>query len=876
MRLVIRRIRALEGPNVFADSPALVVTLEAVDAGDVAAIETEVAARLEGFASLEPAGDDDRFPLASLAARTAQALARAVGAGGETCAVAPTDDGLVNAAISYGSEDACRYLLPVAVRTIEAAVGGPDVDIAAALEEARAIVRETGLGLSTLAIVEAAARRGIPWRRIGPGSLVQLGYGRHRRFILAAQSDRTRAIAVDIAGDKFLTKQLLEEHSIPVPGGRIVRSVEEAIAALEELRVPLAVKPYDGRQGKGVSLNITTHREVVEAFRVAREYSREVLVEETLQGRDFRVLVVDGRMIAAAERVPARVTGDGASTIAQLVEAENRNPLRGDGHEKALTKHDLDDVAIAFLERNGLTPESVPAAGATVFLRENANLSKGGTALDVTDAIHPEIRAMCERVARLIGLDICGIDLITEDITKPVSERGGVIEVNAAPGLRMHLHPSEGTPRDVGGAIVQMLYPDGENGRVPLIAITGTNGKTTVTRMVAHAVAGAGAVAGVTTTDGIWIGGREIVRGDTTGPSSARMVLSDPTVEVAVLETARGGITRRGLGWDWCDVGVMTNVREDHIGQDGIETLDDLLRIKRIVAERVREGGTLVLNADDARLAALPSDPKVAARPKRIVFFSLESDSPVVERHVAEGGSAYVLRDGWLVERSDGSSSRLVRADEIPATLGGAARYQIANVLAAMAACRAIGLDAAAFVRAMLTFSHTEHNPGRTNLYEVEDVYVLLDYGHNPDAFEAVSAMASRWADRLRIGIVGLPGDRDESVVRAASRAAAAAFDRIIVREDVDLRGREPGEIPELIRSVIEAERPEAHVSVIPGEPEALDAALGEAGKGGVVVWFYEKLEPALQLLAERGARPVGGLGAREPWTRERGLPSSP
>jgi cyanophycin synthetase len=856
MRVI--RLRALDGPNVFTADPALVMTIEAEKAGGEE-IESKVGERLAGLAPHDPPGEDERHPLASLVARTARALVVAAGAGGRSWAVAPDEGGRMAVAVTYTSEEAARFVMPAAVRLVERAARGEPDDAAAAVNEARRIVEETALGPSTRAIVDAAAARGIPWRRLGRGSLVQLGYGRHRKFVLAAQSDLTRAIGVDIAADKLLTKQLLDDAAIPVPRGTVVRTAEEAVLALETLRVPVAVKPFDGRQGQGVSLNLETPEQVAEGFRVAREYSREVLVEETLQGNDFRALVVGGRLVAAAERVPAHVVGDGRRTIAELVETENRNPLRGEGHGRALTRLELDEIALAYLSRCGFEPESVPPDSETVYLRENANLSKGGTAVDVTDRVHPSVRETCERVARIVGLDICGVDLIADDMSEPLGDRAGIIEVNAAPGLRMHLHPSAGTPRDVGRAIVDMLYPEGD-GRVPIVAVTGTNGKTTVTRMIAHAFARRGDVVGVTTTDGIWIAGRELAKGDLTGPHSARMVLSEPTLDVAVLETARGGIVRRGLGWDWCDVAVITNVQADHIGQDGITSVDDLLRVKRIVADRVRAGGTVVLNADDERLARIAADARVTSGSRRVALFSLDAGSPLVARHVEAGGAAFVREGEWLVERVRDASTRLVRTIALPAALGGRAAYQVANALAAAAACRARGLEPAAVADALASFGSDGQNPGRASLYRVGETWLMLDYGHNPDAFEAVGAVAAAWPG-TRVGVVGLPGDRDDSVVVEAARAASRGFDRIVVREDRDRRGREPGEVPELVRGEIARVRPHLPVAVVPDEGEAVARAIADAGSDGLVVWFYEKLAAAEQILGALGAAPANHDG---------------
>jgi cyanophycin synthetase len=479
-----------------------------------------------------------------------------------------------------------RFLLETAVEIVEKLLADESLENlqklkAETLAEARKLVALYELGPSTRSIVEAAKRRNIPVRRIGEGSLIQLGYGKNLNRIQAAMTSRTSAIATEIAGDKELTKQILRQAEIPVPYGETVCSIGELVRAFRKIGAPVAVKPLDGRQGKGVSLNLLTEDDVKTAFEISTEFTKRVLIEEMFTGRDYRVLVVNGKMIAASERVPPFVVGDGNSSIAALVEKENQNPLRGEGHEKPLTKLKTDEIAVAHLAKKGLTLDSVPAAGEMTTLRGGCNLSTGGSAKDVTDVVHPSIRKTCERAARVVGLDICGVDLVVPDISQPFAKgAGGIIELNAAPGLRMHLQPSEGKPRDVGEAIIEGLYPKNAESRIPIVSITGTNGKTTVTRMISHVFSTGGKRVGMTTTSGIWIGGDCITTGDTTGPNSARAVLSDPTVEVAVLETARGGIVKRGLGYDWSDVAVITNIQHDHIGQDGIEEVEDLLYIK--------------------------------------------------------------------------------------------------------------------------------------------------------------------------------------------------------------------------------------------------------------------------------------------------------
>jgi cyanophycin synthetase len=762
--------------------------------------------------------------------------------------------------IEYKAEKGTKRLLLMAAEIIESltlrTTGGP-FPLEKRLDEVRELIARSEFGPTTKAITEAATRRGIPWKRVGEGSLVQLGYGKHRRFIQAAMTERTSSVAADIASDKELTKTLLRDAGIAVPRGTLAQSEAEAIEALEVVGAPIVVKPYNMNQGKGVSLNLTTAAQVAQAYRIAKQYATKVVAERQFAGRDYRVLVINGKAAAASERVPAHVVGDGERTIAELVEAVNRRPERGEDHERPLTKIAIDATMMEFMKRRRLTLGHRPEPGEIVYLRECANLSTGGTARDVTDLIHPQVAAMCERAARIIGLDICGVDLILDDIAKPPGPDNGVIEVNAAPGLRMHVSPSEGRSRNVGVAIIDMLYPDGETGRIPIISITGTNGKTTITRMVSHALSEKGMIVGMATTDGIYIGGALVVEGDTTGPRSAQTVLSDPSVEIAVLETARGGIVRGGLGYDWSDISVISNVRLDHLGQDGIETLDDLLYIKALVAERVRKGGTLIINADDERLAKLACDELVARPKKNVVYFSMRPPHVLIRRRLDAGGTAYLYKDGWIVEAVGGAETRVVRASDIPVTLGGVASFNIANALAAVAVCRAQGLSREEVAEALRGFRGDLHNEGRAGLFEIRGGYALLDYGHNPDAFTAVCQMAATWRGRRVTGVIGVPGDRDDMVIEQAGRAAARGFQRIIIKEDRDPRGRRRGEIADLLRRAVMNEAPGRDLRVALDEVAAMRIAIEEIEPGDVVVIFYEKLDPALSLLKQFGARPA-------------------
>ncbi len=876
----ISEIRTLTGANVYSYNPVLIMKLYLDELTDkesyeIAGFNERLLERLPAVyehhcAKGRPGGFVERLKegtyFGHIIEHIALELTGMAGIGvthGKTRYAGET--GCYNVIVEYQSAKATRYLLETAVEFVEALIRDEFFDLQSRIRQASKIAAKTDLGPSTAAIVEAAKRRGIPSLRIGNGSLVQLGYGKQRKFIQAAMSDHSSAVAVEVACDKELTKTLLRQAALPVPYGEVINSEAAAVQAFKSLHAPVVTKPLNGNQGRGVSLNLTSVAQVEKAFRIAQEDSGEVVIEEMLQGRDYRVLVINQQMVAAGERVPAHVVGDGEHTIEQLIEIVNQDPLRGDGHDKSLTKITVDPVLLECLRKYGFSLQSVPQKDETVFLRECANLSTGGTAKDVTDTVHPEVTAMCERAARTIGLDICGIDLILHDIAEPLQPTDGIVEINAAPGLRMHLSPSEGNGRNVGDVIVDMLYPEGETGRIPVISVTGTNGKTTITRLIAQILQTTGKTVGMTTTDGIYINHERIAKGDTTGPRSAQTILSDPAVEVAVLETARGGLLRNGLAYDWSDISIISNIRLDHIGQDGIETLDDLLHIKQLLAERVREGGTLILNADDERLATLPEHPKVCNSKKNIVFFSMHPDHVVIKKHTDAGGTAYVLDRGWIVEVKDKVKTRLLRAADIPITLNATASYQIANALAAVAACRAYGLAGETIVEALANFDSNEHNAGRSNLYQVGAGYVLVDYGHNPDAFTSVCRLAAEWQGRRVTGVIAVPGDRDNSVVEQAGRAAAQGFHRLIIKEDEDLRGRDSGEVANLLYKAARAVIPGIECHIVLNEAEALRQAIRELEPEEMVVIFYETLEVVQKLLTEAGAVPINKIPDMKP-----------
>ncbi len=740
-----------------------------------------------------------------------------------------------------------------AVEIVSKLLRGEAVSIEPIIREIRTIIDRTELGPSTAALVQAAKARQIPVLRIGAGSLVQLGYGANQKRIQATTTANTGCIAADIACDKILTKEVLELAGVPVPAGGAVATPEEAAAVAAALGYPVVVKPHNGNQGKGVTLNLRSAREVKAAFRLATHYSDQVIIEKYIDGKHYRIIVVNGKVEAAAERLPAFITGDGQSTIRQLVERENSNPQRGEGHARPLTRIAVDAVVLMHLARQGLNVDTIPAAGQQVFLRENANLSTGGIAIDVTDRLHPDNAALALRVAAAIGLDIAGIDLVAEDIARPVlGGHGAVIEVNAAPGIRMHHYPSAGQPREVAAAIIDGLFPPPARARIPLVAITGTNGKTTTTRMIAAILQAQGLRVGMTTTDGVYIDGVLVRKGDTTGPASARLVLTDPSVEAAVLETARGGIIRQGLAYDWSDVGIITNITNDHLGLDGVETLDDLADAKALVVETVRRDGYAVLNADD------PYCTDLARRVRsHIIYFSLEESSLVIRRHLSQGGTGVFVRDGLIVlAQGETQESGVLHTREIPATHGGIAAHNVQNALAAVAAATGLGIELDTIRTALSGFtSSVAVNPGRMNIFDILDFRVIIDYGHNHDGYAKVLRTIAQMGAARRVGVITIPGDRDDDYLRTSGAIAAKGFDHIIIKEDGDRRGREPGEIARLmLEGVLSGGMPPSEVEVILPEKDALRHAMEHSQPGDVIVVFYEVFSDVLSVVQEVGA----------------------
>ena len=753
-----------------------------------------------------------------------------------------------------------------AFNLVKGLVEGTRTDGAAVAAGLSRLAAVTELGPSTASIVQAARRRGIPVIRQSDDSLVQLGYGKYRRFVRATVTDRTPCLGTDLAGDKTAAKKILNEGGLPVPLGGAAATEEEAVGLASALGFPVVVKPRNGNQGKGVSLDLRSEADVRRAFAAATRHDKEVVVEQFVRGRQYRFLVVNGKVEAVAERRPASVVGDGRSTIAALVEEVNRDPDRGEEHEKRLTKMKIDPEALLALSKQGYTPEAVPASGTVVLLRENANLSTGGTARDVTDEAHPYNREMVIRAVELLNLDVAGVDVVARDISRPMDEDGGaIIEVNAAPGLRMHLHPSEGQPRPVAEAVVDYLFPERTNARVPICAITGTNGKTTVTRLVGFGLGQQGKCVGMTTTEGVFVGGRQVAKGDTTGPRSARIVLSDPKVEVAVLETARGGILRGGLAFDWCDVAVVTNVAWDHVGLDGVDDLEDLVHIKSLLVEAVPEHGWAVLNADDPLVLGM------ADRCYGSVFlFSVKGDNLTLRRHVLGGGRAMFLKRGVLTLATPEGETPLLHYRRIPCTWNGKARYNIENAMAAAGALHCLGLSVEAIVNCLKEFGTVPAaNQGRAEMRAVAGRKILVDYGHNTPALKALLPFIKALGARRTIGVITAPGDRPSDDLYGFGLTAARGFTRLVIREDEDKRGRQPGETAGLLwRGARDAGMPPESVSMVLSEKDAIRTAMEMCGPEDLVVVLYEKYEKLDRVLRELDAemgRPAQAVGADAP-----------
>ncbi|WP_395633226.1 cyanophycin synthetase [Flavobacterium sp.] len=756
--------------------------------------------------------------------------------------------GIYNVVFSYTEESVGMFAAESSVAIAEALIAGTNYDVEADIQKMREIRERVRLGPSTGSIVDEAVARDIPWIRLGTNSLVQLGYGVNQMRFQATITCKTSNIAVDIACNKEETKRMLDLASIPVASGSICVDEEDLENTIKKIGYPIVIKPLDGNHGKGASINVVTWEDAVSGLAYAQKYSRRVIVEKFITGFDFRVLVIDNKLVAAAKREPAHVMGDGKQTIQQLIDETNRDPRRGYGHENVLTQIDVDRDTLDLLEKLNYTVDSIPKNGEIVYLKSTANLSTGGTSIDVTDMMHPENIFLCERISRVIGLDICGIDIMAENLTQPLKENGGcILEVNAAPGFRMHLAPSEGLPRNVAAPVIDMLYPPGKPSRIPIIAVTGTNGKTTTTRLLAHIVKNNGYKVGFTTSDGIYIQNHMMEKGDTTGPLSAEYILKDPTVEFAVLETARGGILRSGLGFSRCDIAIITNIQEDHLGLADIHTLDDLARVKSVVVRSVKKDGWAILNAEDEQCLKIANELSC-----NIAYFSMDENNPTVQKFAKEGKIVAVYENGFITIKKGEWKIRVERATHVPLTLGGKAKFMIANALAATLASYLWGFKTEDISLSLQTFiPSAAQTPGRMNIFDFKKFKVLIDFAHNPAGYRGVEEYLATVEASKKIGIIAGVGDRRDEDIRECATIAARMFDHIIIRQEKHLRGRTEDEIIGLIMDGINASGRNVTHEIITKEVEAIKHAINSAQDGTFITALSDVVTNAIEIVQE-------------------------
>ena len=739
-----------------------------------------------------------------------------------------------------------KYAAKASFRIAEALIAGEEYDLEEDIMNMKEIRQNEGLGPSTGSIIKEAEARNIPWIRLNRYSLCQLGYGANQKRIQATVTSQTSNIGVDLACDKEETKLLLEQAEVPIPKGDIIRTERGLEEAVEYVGFPLVIKPVNGNHGRGITTDINSMEEAIIAFKEAKEISRLVIVEKFITGDDYRLLVINNKLVAAAKRTPAHVIGDGKSTIQELVDEVNKDERRGYGHEKVLTEISINSLTLELLKENNLSPESVVAKGEFVKLKSTANLSTGGTAEDVTDLIHPYNIFMAERISKIIGLDICGIDIMAHDLTKPISESGGaVLEVNAGPGFRMHLQPTDGLPRNVGGHVVDMLFPPGSDSRIPIIAVTGTNGKTTTTRLIAHIAKMRGKKVGYTTTDGVYIQNRLLMTGDCTGPVSAEFVLKDPTVNFAVLECARGGILRAGLGFKKCDIGIVTNVAGDHLGLKGIHTIDQLAKVKGVIPETVHKDGYSVLNADDDRVYAMRNNIE-----SKFALFSMDEENPRILRHCRNNGVSSIYENGYITIIKGEWKMRVAKAVNVPLTKGGKASFMIQNVLAAVLATYLQGFSIEDIKVAIESFIPSpSQTPGRLNMFNFNKFDVLLDYAHNPAGLRALHKYVEKLDGKPKVGIIAGIGDRRKQDNFELGQIAAEMFDEIIIRQDRNLRGKEEEELIKEIHDGIIDIDPKKPVKIIPKESEAIKYAIENAKDDSLVVVSSDVVPAALNMV---------------------------
>lgn len=854
--MIVERVRVLRGPNlwnrctcieaqVFCEEDERAFPLNSP-------LEIAIRAQFPNVGPWRSTGNEDMLSLAHFLGRVCLKLQTEAGCPVTFMHVSDSiRPGYYRVVVQYDEEDVATKAMDAAIALIEAVRKDEGYDVKTVLAELHELYDDIKLGPSTGSIVQAAVRRGIPYRRLTQGSLVQFGWGVKQRRIQAAEVDTTSAISEAIAQDKDLTKNLLHAAGIPVPEGRLCETFEEAVETLKALGGAVAVKPSDGNQGKGVTVNVLDEEHLRVAYDAAKEYGNGIpIVERFIPGHDYRFLVVGNQLVAAARREPPNVVGDGVHTVRELVDITNQDPRRGEGHGSSLTKIKIDAIAVARIKKQGYTPDDVIPKGVRIVLRNNANLSTGGTATDVTDSVHPLMAAKVVQAAQQIGIDICGVDVVCERVDIPLHEQGGgIVEVNAAPGLRMHLEPSYGKGRDVGEAVIQMMYGPNDQGRIPLVAVTGTNGKTTTVRLISHIMKQHGLTVGYTGTEGVYVGDHMLDSGDCSGPKSATKVLMHPDCDAAVMECARGGLLREGLGFDLSDVAIVTNIGEgDHLGLNFIESVEDLALVKSVIIQNVSPSGLAVLNADD------PHCVDMARRtPGTVLFFSTLADSKIIAIHRAQGKPTCNLEGQRIRLSLKGKESYFDLAD-IPVTENGLFDFQVANVMCAIAACMQLDIPVETIKAALKVFEcDAKSVPGRFNRFKHKGGTVIADYGHNPDAIAALVKTLSKVPSNTRRIVLSAAGDRRDVDITEQGRIAGGFFKHVVLYEDACLRGRENGSTFELLKQgIAQADRPAGQVvETIVGEFAAIQKALDSADTGDVTLVLVDQVNEALNYIAQ-------------------------
>jgi cyanophycin synthetase len=861
--MIIEKIQVLRGPNIWSIRRGKLIQMR-LTLGELEELPTN---KIEGFGERmqallpslynhrcspgEPGGFLQRVQTGTWMGHVIEHIALEIQTlAGMYCGFGRTREtktpGTYNVVFNYQEEKVGVFAAEAAVKIAQALIDGVAYDIESDLLQMRQIREKTSLGPSTGSIVQEAISRDIPWIRLNNQSLVQLGYGVNQVRFRATITEKTSSIAVDIAGNKEQTKQILEEQAIPVAKGITISNVEQVQQAINYIGFPLVFKPLNGNHGRGATINVKTYQAAVQAYEHAAIISKKVIVEKFITGYDFRILVIDNKMVAAAQRVPANVVGNGELSIQQLIDEENKDERRGYGHENVLTEISVDRDTLALLEKLNYTLDSIPPKKEIVYLKSTANLSTGGSSIDVTDLVHPQNVFFCERISRVIGLDICGIDIMAQNLTEPLTENGGVVlEVNAAPGFRMHLAPSEGLPRNVAAPVIDMLYPPGKSSRIPIIAVTGTNGKTTTTRLIAHIAKTTGCRVGYTTSDGIYVQNTMMLKGDTTGPQSAEFILKDPSVDFAVLETARGGLLRSGLGFKQCDISVITNVQEDHLGISDIHNLDDLRRVKQVIVGATKKTGWAVLNADNVHCVKIGK-----AADCNVAYFSMDENSKIIKEHCKKGGIACIYENLFITIKKGDWKIRVQKVGAIPITFGGSVPFMIQNVLAATLASFVWGFKTEDIKIALQTFipSPTQ-TPGRMNVFPFKDFNVMVDFAHNPDGYRGIRDYLNTIDSPMKIGIIAGTGDRrDEDIVELGA-ISAEMFDHIILRQEKHLRGRTAENIIGLLIQGIKLVDKKVTYEAIPKEVDAIKHAIGMALSGTYIVALSDVIDNAIDIV---------------------------